>query len=838
MNYRLSIASAVAVILASVSEYALINGASWLFASIGAVIVVTAAGIVTRLAPVQAATGSTVLATAACVPLLADRSVWIKIAGIVIIGCCAASASRIRVFRPVADIVTYLAALLLYLNLALAGGKSFLYVIPTARSLHHLVTLAHQGSSLAKYAPPVQGTTGVILLAAASIGYAAIVVDVLAVRLHHPAIAGLPLLVIFMAPIATAAKPSGEETVLTFLLAATGYLALLASDGRSRLRGWGRIVTVWHYSGEDDRLGGADIRGLAATGRRIGFAAICAAIVAPLLLPTLNLHRLFSGRSGGDHQIQAVLPNPVDQLHTLLSSSAPLPVLSYKSIGSNPGEYLQVYVLNYNPSHGIWSLLPPNPSSAIGNTPLAAPAGLAPDTPVTQITTQIKLDNVVGSSVGFGSPLFFLPTPYFPVELIVNGSWNETLNSLMIYSGSGAHEGMGYTVTSGQPVVTKAEEESTQPIPRSIRDAYLGFKSPVTAELTAIAKEVTKSASTPFAKAQALEQYFQNPGNFTYTLKALNLPNSPQGLLTFLTKDKQGSCEQFAFAMAVLSRLVGIPSRVAIGFTSGRLSHKTGVWGVTTADAHAWPELYFPSMGWLRFEPTPGGSDGQGTAVQPVYAINRASSGGGSSGSSSQNGSKGPTGISKLRGGHVAVPPSDPIGKPVALPSAPAPAPVLQIVLAVLLLLLLASAVPAAARVISRQRRWRAAGNDEELASAAWSEICADLADLGLNYQASETPRRLARRLCADDAMDEPAREAMKRIAVVVERTRYAPEPASADGIRSDVRQVRRALARSVGLLPRTRARLLPASTIDPILRRSRHSFGQLTGWVAVSAEP
>jgi hypothetical protein len=837
MNYRLSIAAAVAVMLASISEYVLIKGAGWLFASMGAIVVVAAAGILTRLAPVQAAIGATVLSALAAAPLLADPSIPVKLAGLVLIGCCAASASRVRVFRPLADIVTYLAALLLYVNLILAAGKSFLGVIPTRASLHHLLSLAHEGGAIAKYAPPVQGTTGVILLAAASIGYAAIVVDILAVRLHHPAIAGLPLLVIYMAPIATAAKPSGADTVITFLLAATGYLALLASDGRNRLRGWGRIVTVWHYSGEDERLGGADIRGLAATGRRIGFAAVCAAIVAPLLLPSLNLHRLFSGHGNGPQQVVAELPNPVDQLHTLLASTTTLPVLSYRSPGSDPGEYLQVYVLNYDAAHGVWTLLPPNPSTAIGATPLNQPPGLAPGVQVTQTMTSIKLDNVAGAANGYNSSLFFLPVPYFPIELVTGGSWNESDNSLMIYSGSGDHSGMSYTITSGEPRVTPAEEDASAPIPRSIRAAYLGFASPVTKQLTAIARQVTRGAATPFAKAQALEHYFQVTGNFTYTLQALNLPNSAKGLLTFLTTGRRGSCEQYAFAMAVLARLIGIPSRVAIGFTSGTLTHPGGIWKVTTADAHAWPELYFPGLGWLRFEPTPGGTDGQGSAVQPDYAT-PAKVGSKTGGSGSQTNQKGSGSTKSLLGrGHVNAPAPDPVGTPTALPTTSGPAPVGQILLGVLIVLLLAAAVPATARLIGRRRRWHSARTDEGLASAAWQEIGAELADLGLNYRVSETPRALAARLCADASMDEPAQAAMRRIATIVERTRYAPEPASAAGIRGDVRQVSRALAKSVTFPARLRAVLLPASTIRPVLRRTRHSFGQLTGWVTVPAE-
>ena len=72
--------------------------------------------------------------------------------------------------------------------------------------------------------------------------------------------------------------------------------------------------------------------------------------------------------------------------------------------------------------------------------------------------------------------------------------------------------------------------------------------------------------------------------------------------------------------MAVLARLLGIPSRVAYGYTSGTpVSEDT--WLVTTHDAHAWPELYFQGYGWLRFEPTPTGANGQGTAYAPGYSL-------------------------------------------------------------------------------------------------------------------------------------------------------------------------------------------------------------------------
>ncbi len=837
MNYRLTIAAAVAVILASLSEWVLIDGAAWLFASIGAVIVVALAGLLTRLAPLHAAIGATVVAVAVSVSLLTDHSLLLKIAGVVIIGCCAASATPVRMFKPFADLVSYLGALLLYLNLIMSAKRSYLWLIPSPRSLHHLTTLASNGSALTKYAPPVAGSHGVVLLAAGSIGLAAVVVDVIAVRLRRPAIAGLPLLVIYMAPIATTAKIGGPSGVLTFLLAAMGYLALLASDGRTRLAGWGRVVTVWHYTGDDERLGGADIRGLAATGRRIGLAAVCTAVVAPLLLPSLNLHRIFDGHGAGASSTTAGLPSPIDQLDALLANPSNLPVLSYRSKGADVGQYLGVYVLNYAPSQGIWKLIKPNPSIFIGdNAPPSAP-GVAASAKVTQTFTTIKLDNVAGSSAGFANPIFFLPVPYWPINLTLPGNWNESAGTLMVFSGSGNHSGMSYTVTSGQVDVTTADEASTAPIPTAIRKDYLGFRSPVTKQLTTIADEITQGAKTPFAKAKALESYFQS-GAFTYTLKAIKLPNSARGLLTFLTRTRQGSCEQFAFAMAVLSRLVGIPSRVAIGFTSGTKG-RGGIWNVTTADAHAWPELYFPTLGWLRFEPTPGGTNGQGSATQPKYAVqgtSKSPTGGGST-TTPKTKNPGPYTGTDQPGTHVRIPPQGGQVGTVTLPQPSSPAPIRQIVLSLVILLIIAASVPALARIVSRRRRWRAAADDAGLASAAWREVCADLEDFGLSHRPSETPRALARRLCADESIDPTARDAIGRIATVVERTRYSPEPASAAGIRGDVNQVRHSLARGSTFLTRLRAKLWPTSTIQPLTRALWHSFGQRTGWVATVAE-
>jgi len=827
MSYRLTIAAAVAVMLASCSEFSLISGSAWLVAAFGAVLVTALAGTLTRLPAPHAAIAGAVLAALAAVPLLIAHSLWTVAAWVAIVGCCAAGASRLRLFRAIACLLTYLAALLLYANVLLARGQSVAALVPTAASLRHLSRLATSGFALMKDAPPVQETHSLFLLAVGGIGLVAVGVDLLAVRLRRPAIAGLPLLVLFLAPIASTATVSGLGGAVAFSLAAIGYLAILAADGRSRLRGWGRLISVWQ-SADEDRVGGADVAALAATGRRIGLAAVCLAVVAPLLMPTLNLHRLFGGGAGHTAVAQVTLPDPVVQLHGLLARSAPRPVLSYRTTSSNP-DYLQVYVLNYDPQIGAWDLIQPAGNTSATSPVLPSPQGLAPGVPQISARTDVTL-NRVGN--GFQAPVMFLPMPYWPVQLRVAGQWREAAGTSMIYS-TGANAvaaslGLRYTVFSAQPNPPLALLEQSQRPPTAIARAYLGFRSSVTRQLTALAKHITAHAPDQFLKAVALENWFHS-GRFSYSLQ-VTVPNTPKGLLTFLTTYRQGYCQQFAFAMAVLARLIGIPSRIAVGYTAGSAQH--GTWSVTTADAHAWPELYFDGIGWLRFEPTPGGALGQATAVQPAY-VTHASSGGpdngghqnpGPNGAGSHPGSQHPN-LSR----HINFP-GDLPGSRVSS-SNQSSAPILAVEIALAILAVLATA-PAVARTVIRARRWRAAADDVGLADAAWLELCADLDDFEIPRLASDSPRAVAARVRSRTEGDEQAQQAVARIAAVVEQTYYGPAPAAAGAIRDDVRIVRRALVRAASWRARVRATVFPPSALAPARTKVRNAAGTFTGWV------
>jgi hypothetical protein len=116
------------------------------------------------------------------------------------------------------------------------------------------------------------------------------------------------------------------------------------------------------------------------------------------------------------------------------------------------------------------------------------------------------------------------------------------------------------------------------------------------------ARRLTQGAKSPYAAVLALESWLRQRGGFTYD-ESPPVGDGPP-LVNFVTTSKAGYCQHFAGAMAVMARLLGIPARVAVGFTSGRL--KDGAWVVNDHDAHAWVEVWFPGHGWIPFDPTPG----------------------------------------------------------------------------------------------------------------------------------------------------------------------------------------------------------------------------------------
>jgi transglutaminase-like putative cysteine protease len=132
------------------------------------------------------------------------------------------------------------------------------------------------------------------------------------------------------------------------------------------------------------------------------------------------------------------------------------------------------------------------------------------------------------------------------------------------------------------------------------------------AAVVALAHQIVAGAKGPAAQAAALARWFDG-GRFRYTLPP-PAPSGSNALESFLLTTKAGFCQQFAAAYGVLARIDGLPTRVAVGFTTGD-SQGRQRYRITGADAHVWPEVYLgPSTGWTSYEPTPA-SSGEATGV-------------------------------------------------------------------------------------------------------------------------------------------------------------------------------------------------------------------------------
>jgi hypothetical protein len=288
------------------------------------------------------------------------------------------------------------------------------------------------------------------------------------------------------------------------------------------------------------------------------------------------------------------------------------------------------------------------------------------------------------------------------------------------------------------------------------------------------ARRVTRSARTPYEAVLALEAWFRQSGRFVYDESPPHVKGPP--LVVFLTRTKAGYCQHFAGAMAAMLRMLGIPSRVAVGFTSGR--NEDGTWVVTDHDAHAWVEAWFAGIGWIPFDPTPG----------------RGTFGGGYSFASSSNAAVAALRRAKLSRAAketISRPPdaSDLVGGP---PPSRRRAPSLVAVGMVLaaswiLLVGIGKALVRRGRYVARDPRG--------VATASRRELEGFLRDQGVSIPLGATLVTLQRAVQDELGLDG------RPFTLAVARARYGPPGGSADSATAAKRELRALLRRARGEL-------------------------------------
>lgn len=165
-------------------------------------------------------------------------------------------------------------------------------------------------------------------------------------------------------------------------------------------------------------------------------------------------------------------------------------------------------------------------------------------------------------------------------------------------------EAVEYRADSYVPIVTEeALRSASTEYPAGFLDRYLRLPDDTPERVKSLARDLTATEPTPYDRAKAIESYLRQ---FPYTL------NVPQPGLQediadfFLFELQEGYCDYYATSMVVLARSAGLPARLVVGYYSGTYDSTNARYIVTEADAHAWPEIYFPGYGWIEFEPTGG----------------------------------------------------------------------------------------------------------------------------------------------------------------------------------------------------------------------------------------
>ncbi|MHA7134931.1 transglutaminase family protein [Oerskovia turbata] len=195
-----------------------------------------------------------------------------------------------------------------------------------------------------------------------------------------------------------------------------------------------------------------------------------------------------------------------------------------------------------------------------------------------------------------------LALPTEPRTLDVDGEWFYDDGRDEVTGNTATEPGMAYSFTvlardlTAEALRTSAGDDLDDPNALEVPDT--DFQD----EIRALAEEITADAPTRYDAAVALQSYFRDGKNFTYSTSVPD-GETNDAVWNFL-QDREGYCVQFATSMTMMARTLGIPARLGVGFLPGERT-SDGVYQVTGKDSHAWPELYFPGAGWVRFEPTP-----------------------------------------------------------------------------------------------------------------------------------------------------------------------------------------------------------------------------------------
>ena len=716
---------------------------------------------------------------------------------------------------PVA--VVQLMVVMLWLNHRVAADLAVGGWVPTPASVRAL--LGAFGESVVAsqaYAAPVPQSVPefypLIILAGT---LSAVLVDFLAVGLRRAPLAGLPLLAVYTAPVSIL---DGGVSWLKFALAALCFLFLIAAEESQRLAHWGHQLAP---GGRifDTQTTAVSGQAIWTSARKIGLTATGLAVVVPLLVPTFSAAFFGGGDGAGDGDGDAVsISNPMVDLRRDLVQGADVELVREITTERDPS-YLRITVLNSFDGTAWRPASRDIPVKQRADGAVTRPPGLD------RTVSTRSFRATVTASDNFRSR--WLPTPYPVRSVQAAGDWRYDRSTLDFISAANNQTtaGLTYSLSGIDLIPSAAELADATPAPASVYTPNTALPRDLPGSVRALARSVTDAQRTKFEKAVALQQWFRVDGGFRYSTERAS-GNGTDDLVSFLDRGEGGRvgyCEQFAASMALMGRTLGIPSRVAVGFLRPeQVARNTFVY--SSRDLHAWPEMYFGGVGWVRFEPTP-----QRAGSVPAYTTQRVPQAAPSATSSAP--SAAPT-LNRIDHAADAANGTDGRGQGGLLSN-----PALLVTLGSVLLLALLALTPQTLRSLARRRRWSVSEPDA-VVEAAWAELRDTAVDLGVPFDDHVSVRAAAADLLQsfgrpgdeDDSLgrashrgpdaDPGAARALHHLVGLVERARYArslPDGAvREEQVRADLAACVAALRAGASKRRRTRARWLPASLTTP----------------------
>ncbi|WP_020674352.1 DUF3488 and transglutaminase-like domain-containing protein [Amycolatopsis nigrescens] len=502
----------------------------------------------------------------------------------ILVGCTGLALRSVRTPTPLVGLAQVLVLTFLVTGVFTRSGILAILPGPAAFSeLSQVLQAAFQ--QIQTGLPPVEPSSPILCLVTIAIGLVAVIIDTLAVAAAAPAATGLVLLCVYAVP---ASLSDGMLPWWTFLLGAGAFAGLLAVDGNHRHRRW--------RNREAPGLGGSPSS--ASTPVGVVAAALVLGLVAGGTLTAVGtVGRLPGSGPGGQGSGPGGLGvNPFTSLRGMLDQGSNVELFRVRGLGEDK-RLLRAFTLDtYRPNKG-WGLPDaPMPAGVPANRPLPAAPG---DTGV-GASREIQIEPV--NWVDVWMPVYGSPRS---LRNVANG-WFYDQSSGAVFS-ERKQRVPPYTESASLAEPTKDELRAAKVDPADVSPGYSRVDQ-VDPRVVDLTRQLTQNKSNNFDKATALWQYFTAQNGFTYDTQTAKAGDS-DALADFLLNGKRGFCEQFASSMGVMLRVLGIPSRVAVGFTNGfpTADYRT----ITSQDAHAWVEVYFGDRGWVSFDPTPR-SDGRG----------------------------------------------------------------------------------------------------------------------------------------------------------------------------------------------------------------------------------